>query len=282
MGYGLLAILAGLASAISYGASDFGGGLASRRNDALLVVLVSQVSGLALIVMMAFLLGEPLPPTADLLSAAAAGIVGTTGLVRFYQELARGKMGIIAPSVAVVTVTIPVLFGAITEGLPQAQQIAGILLAILAIWLITRPENHVSAISLHDMGTILVIGFMFSAFLVTIGTVSERSITWPLVASRSASILAVVIVLLWTGRWQPFVPRERLPMLGVVGFLDVGGSTFYALSSALGRLDIAAVITSLYPAVTVLLARVVLSEETGNRQRLGITIALAAIVLITF
>jgi drug/metabolite transporter (DMT)-like permease len=282
----LLAILAGLASAIGYGAGDFGGGYASRRTDALLVVLVSNSTGLVLILLIAFFLAEPLPPAADLLAAAAAGTLGTIGLVRFYQELAGGKMGVIAPSVAVVTVSIPVLFSAISEGMPKTSQIAGILLAIMAIWLITREgttrdRDEKSALTLRDMAVILVIGLMFSAFLVTIGTVSERSIAWPLVAARGVSILFVILFLALSGRWGSSVPRSQLKLLGGIGFLDVGGSVMFALSSALGRLDIAAVVTSLYPAVTVLLARIMLSEELGSRQWLGIGLALLAIVLIT-
>ena len=132
MDYGFLAIFTGLASAVCYGVSDFGGGLASRRREALMVVLVSQAAGMVLLLLIAFFLNEPLPPTADLFASAAAGILGTIGLVRFYQELALGRMGIIAPAVAVVTVTIPVLFSAFTEGMPQANQIAGILLATRA------------------------------------------------------------------------------------------------------------------------------------------------------
>jgi drug/metabolite transporter (DMT)-like permease len=282
----LLAILAGLASAIGYGAGDFGGGYASRRTDALLVVLVSNSAGLVLLLLIAFLLAEPLPPAADLVAAAAAGTLGTIGLVRFYQELAGGKMGVIAPSVAVVTVAIPVLFSALSEGMPKTNQIAGIFLAILAIWLITRKgatrkREQKSAFTMRDMAVIVVIGLMFSAFLVTIGTVSERSIAWPLVAARSVSILSVILFLTITGRWGSSVPRSQLKLLSGIGFLDVGGSAMYALSSSLGRLDIAAVVTSLYPAMTVLLARIMLSEELGSRQWLGIGLALVAIVLIT-
>jgi drug/metabolite transporter (DMT)-like permease len=131
------------------------------------------------------------------------------------------------------------------------------------------------------MAVIVVIGLMFSAFLVTIGTVSERSIAWPLVAARSVSILSVILFLTITGRWGSSVPRSQLKLLSGIGFLDVGGSAMYALSSSLGRLDIAAVVTSLYPAMTVLLARIMLSEELGSRQWLGIGLALVAIVLIT-
>ena len=276
----VLAVFAGLASAVSYGVSDFGGGMASRRSDAYSVVMVSQCAGMILLLLVAFMLSEPLPPTADLFASAVAGVLGTIGLVRFYRELSGGRMGIIAPATAVVTVTIPVLFSAATEGLPQPNQIAGILLAIAAIWLVTRSGNE-TTVTLRDMASILVIGLFFSSFLVTIGTVSERSIVWPLVASRTASIAAVVIFLAVTRRASFTVARSQLPFVSLVGILDVSGSGFYALATTLGRLDIAAVVASLYPGVTVLLARGVLDEQISRRQWLGIAIALAAIVLIT-
>lgn len=280
MDYQLLAVLAGLASSVSYGASDFGGGVASRRSDAYTVVLVSQCAGMVLLLLIAIQRAEPLPPTTDLIASALAGALGTLGLVRFYRELSGGRMGIIAPATAVVTVTIPVLFSAITEGLPQANQVAGILLAIVAIWLITRSGSQ-AAITPRDMASILMMGLLFSIFLVTIGTVSERSIIWPLVASRTASIALVVAILALTRRRSLRIPRDQLPGMTIIGFLDVGGSGFFAISSLLGRLDFAAVLASLYPAVTVLLARVILSEQVARRQWLGIAVALAAIVLIT-
>lgn len=276
----VLAVLAGLASAVSYGVSDFGGGVASRRSDAFSVVLVSQVAGMVLLLLLAFMLNEPLPPTTDLIASAVAGVLGTIGLVRFYRELAGGRMGIIAPATAVVTVTIPVLFSAATEGLPETNQIVGILMAIAAIWLVTQSGSQ-TTFTLRDMASILVIGLFFSSFLVTIGTVSERSIVWPLIASRTASIAAVVIFLAVTGRASFTVARDQLPLIGLVGFLDVSGSGFYALATTLGRLDIAAVIASLYPGVTALLARVFLAEEINGRQWFGIAVALASIVLIT-
>lgn len=276
----ILAILAGIASAVSYGTSDFGGGVASRRSNVYSVVQVSQLAGMVLLLALAFIVREPLPPAADLLAAAVAGALGTIGLARFYQELSGGRMGIIAPATAVVTVTIPVLFSAVTEGLPQANQIAGILLAVLSIWLITRSGRQTS-VTPRDMAAILMMGTMFSIFLVTIGTISERSIIWPLIASRVASILLVATILAVSRQKTFDVPRRRLPHVAAIGFLDVCGSGFYALATTFGRLDIAAVVSSLYPAVTVLLARTVLAEEISRRQWFGVALALTAIVLIT-
>ena len=153
-------------------------------------------------------------------AAAVAGILGTLGLIRFYQELAGGRMGIIAPATAVVTVTIPVLFSAITEGLPQANQIAGIFLAIAAIWLITRSGSQ-AAITPRDIASILLMGFLFSIFLVTIGTVSERSIIWPLVASRTASIALVIAILYRRTEVPALKPLNGEALSAAASVLDV-------------------------------------------------------------
>ena len=276
----LLAILAGLGSAVGFGVSDFGGGYVSRRNNPYLVVLVGQISGMVALLLIALWRKPPLPPTADMLAAAVAGIMGTLGVVRFYGELARGRMGVVAPLTAVVTVTIPVLFGTLTEGLPQPIHLVGILLAVVSIWLITQSSVG-GPVTLRDMANILLMGFLFSIFIVVVGTISERSIIWPITASRTASIPILIAILAITrGGGIAFV-RGQLPLLVLVGLLDVCGSGLFAVSSALGRLDIAAVVTSLYPAVTVLLARFLIAEQINGRQWAGIALALAAIALIT-
>lgn len=281
LNFEFLALMAGLASAASWGVGDFSGGLASRRNDAITVVLVSQIVGLVILLLVAISVGQPVPPAMDLLAAALAGVLGTIGLVRFYRELSLGRMAIVAPLTAVVTVTIPVLFSAITEGLAEPIQGVGIALAILAIWLITRSGGR-TVVSKRDLGSILLMGVLFSIFLITIGTVSERSVVWPLVTSRSASIALLSVAVFLTRRGSFSVPRNQLPIMSLIGVLDIGGSGLYAIASSLGRLDVAAVLASLYPAVTVLLARFFLSEQLGRAQWAGVVAALSAIVLITF
>lgn len=276
----LLVILAGLAAALGYGAGDFSGGYAARRSDPYVVVLISGVSGLILLLLAVLLTAAPLPPTGDLLAAAIAGIFGALAVTRFYRELSRGHMGIVAPLTAVVTVTLPLLFSMLTEGLPGLNETAGMALAVAAIWMITRSAGP-ALVTKRDLSTILVMGFFFSIFFIVIGTVSERSVLWPLIASRAASIPLMLLIVLATARGKrPFALRQ-LPLIALVGLLDVSGSAFFALASSLGRLDIAAVLASLYPAATVLLARSLLKEQISGGQWLGLALALLAIILIT-
>jgi drug/metabolite transporter (DMT)-like permease len=273
-----LAILFGLASAASWGAGDFSGGFASKRNNPLTVVLFSQITGLGILLVVQLITREALPPPRDLLLAGGAGMLGTTGLVRFYRELSGGRMGIIAPLTSLVTAALPVLFSILTQGLPQPAQLAGFGLGLLAVFLISRSQGDLR-LRRRDVPVILFMGATFGTFFIVIGTVSQNAVLWPLMASRSASILMVTGLFLFTSR-RPSAAAGQWRLMLLIGLLDVGGSGLYALATSVGRLDVAAVLASLYPAVTVLLARFVLDERLSAGQWAGVGAALAAIALI--
>jgi drug/metabolite transporter (DMT)-like permease len=268
----------GLASALSWGAGDFSGGLASKRSPVFGVVLTSQGIGLVLLVSLALLSGEPLPATANLFWGAAAGLAGGLGLLVFYRGLARGPMGVVAPVNAVVSAGVPVLWAAAFEGLPAARQLAGFGLALLAVWLVSRSGDGVT-IHPRDLGLPLLSGLGFGAFLIIIGEVSATAVYWPLTAARLASI-SLLLVITALRRQQALPNRRLLPLLALVGLCDTGGNAFYALATQAGRLDVAAVLSSLYPAVTVLLARFVLKEPVSARQWIGVAAATVAVGLI--
>lgn len=268
----------GLASALSWGAGDFSGGLASQRSPVLSVVITSQVIGLALLAILALLTVEPLPAPADLLWGAAAGLVGGLGLLALYRGLARGPMGVVAPVNAVVSAGVPVLWAAAFEGLPAARQLAGFGLALLAVWLVSRRSDG-AAPHPQDLGLPLLSGLGFGGFLIVIGEVSATAVYWPLTVARVASI-TLLLVMAALRRQQALPGRGLLPLLVLVGLCDTGGNAFYALAAQVGRLDVAAVLSSLYPAVTVLLARLVLTEPVSARQWIGVAAALVAVGLI--
>ncbi len=269
---------AGLASALSWGAGDFSGGLASQRSPVLGVVIASQLVGLGLLAGLALLFGEPVPAAADLLWGAGAGLAGGLGLVALYRGLAGGRMGVVAPVNAVVSAAVPVLFGAWFAGLPAAPQLAGFGLALVAVGLVSRPGDG-GHLRPRDLGLPLLSGLGFGLFLVVIGRVSASAIFWPLVAARASSLgmLLVVAALLRQGQRPAW---NQLPLIATVGLLDTGGNAFYALAAQAGRFDVAAVLSSLYPAVTVLLAWAVLKEPISRAQWLGVAAALVAVGLI--
>ena len=275
----LLAVFFGLASAASWGVGDFSGGFASKRTKSLSVVFVSQLSGLMVLIGMAFITKAPLPPSGDLLLAAAAGCISVFGLIRFYQELANGRMGVVAPLTSLVTVTLPVVFSIAVVGLPAPQQLLGFVVGLLAVLLISRSAGA-GRVRMADLAVILFMGSAFGLFFIIIGSVSKNSVVWPLLASRAAALLTMTAIF-FRSKERPSAPRDQWPLLLLVGVLDVGGSSLYALATSVGRLDIAAVLASLYPAVTVLLARRVLDERLNVGQWIGVGAALAAIVLIT-
>jgi drug/metabolite transporter (DMT)-like permease len=275
---GVRGLFWGLASAASWGAADFGGGLASRRGNATGVVVVSQAVGLALLAGLALLLADPLPSLPDLLWGAGAGLAGGLGLLALYQGLALGHMGVAAPLAAVVSAGLPVLFGAVREGLPGVLQMSGFALALSAVWLLSRGPGPMR-LCFGELGLPLLAGLGFGLFLIVIDGASEQSVLWPLVAARLAS-LALLVPMALARRGGALPARRELPLVALVGLFDSGGNAFYALAAQTGRLDVAATLSSLYPASTILLARLILKERLAPQQWLGAAVALVAVLLI--
>jgi drug/metabolite transporter (DMT)-like permease len=276
-GGGLGAVTFGLLASLSWGASDFSGGLSTRRVHVFGVITVSYVAGLALLVALALAWSEPIPSGDDLAWGGAAGLAGVTGLTAQYRALAVGRMGIVAPVAAVLGTAVPVLVAALTEGLPGASQMVGFVLAIAGVWIIARPE--LSGGRTDGLGLAVLAGLGFGAFFIMIDRVSEGAVFWPLVAARGTSFVVMALIVM-TSRvaWRP--GRNALPLILVAGALDVGGNTFFLLAAQAGRLDVSSVMSSLYPMVTVLLARLVLHEHVTRLQAAGIIAAVVAIPLI--
>lgn len=289
------AILSGLASAASWGAGDFAGGLASRRVSAVRMVLASQLIGTLALVALGMALGEPPAAPGDVAVAAVAGMAGGIGLLLLYVSLARGKMGVAAPLTAVAAGGIPLLVGMATQGLPGVLQIVGFLLALVAIWVISRSGDGGGRLRPADIVLPLLAGVGFGLFLALIGLVGQdAAFIRPLVAARlsSMALMAVVLVVGWMrggrerttddGPQTTVGDRRSFPwaLAALAGLGDTAGNVFFVLSSQLGRLDVAAVLGALYPAVTVLLARLVLGERLSPRQSVGVGLALGAVVMI--
>jgi drug/metabolite transporter (DMT)-like permease len=273
----LAAPLLGLVSAASWGAGDFCGGLASKRSPLLGVLVVGYGTGVPIFAAAGLLLGEPAPGGAVLAWAVAAGLSGTIGLAALYRGLAIGRMALVAPVSAVLAAAIPVAWGALTEGPPPAAKLAGIALALAGIWLVARS----GAAGADRVGLLLalVAGAGFGGFFVLIHVGARDGTFWPLVAARSTALALVLAVALLRGRaWTPV--RRDLPLIALSGVLDAGGNAFFLLASQAGRLDAAAVLSSMYPASTVVLAAALLRERVSQSQGVGIAALLAAIVLI--
>jgi uncharacterized membrane protein len=267
-----------LTAATCWGSADFAGGLAARRTDAYRSVLVSYSVGLAVLAVIAFMRGEALTTLADLGWGALSGISGMLGLVFLFRGFASGRMGIVAPVSAVLATAIPVIFNAFTEGLPDNVILIGFGVAIAGIWLLSRPEEL--GIRPVGLGMAVVAGLGFGGFFITLDQIGENAVFWPLVAGRIAACVLMVAFVLATRRSMQ-LRQAPLRLLTLAGLLDAAGNLFFLLAVQNGRLDIAAVLGSLYPAVTAILARLTIKEHMTRLQLVGVSAAILAIVLIT-
>jgi drug/metabolite transporter (DMT)-like permease len=275
----LLALFFGLASAAVWGAGDFGGGIASRRNDVFMVVLISQVIGGVLLVALAVTQQAVLPTSRDVLMAAIAGVAGMIGVIALYSALAQNRMGVVAPLTAVITAIVPVIVSLFLEGVPPLITIMGFGLALIAVWMLTQPESGATAsITMAGLGLALVAGLGFGLFFIFMDQASTEAVLWPVMIARAASI--VVLLCIFVGRRRVLPSPGQLPIIAAIGIFDVGGNAFFAIAAQAGRLDIAAVLSSLYPVSTVLLAWFILKENLNRHQWAGVAIAVVALVLI--
>ncbi len=272
-----LAATLALTAAICWGAGDFTGGIASRRSSAFRSVLIGYSVGLIALVIVALIYTEPLPSLADLGWGALSGVCGMIGVGFLFQGFARGRMGIVAPLSAVLATAMPVIFNAFTEGLPGNLQFVGFGVALVGIWLLSRPEQLSSRPI--ELGMAAVAGLGFGAFFITLDQVGENTVFWPLIAGRTAACTIMIIFAFATHR--PILRQLPLRLLTLAGILDVGGNLFFLLATQNGRLDVTSVLGSLYPAITALLAQLTIKEHLTRPQRVGIGAAMLAIVLIT-
>ena len=267
-----------LAAAISWGAADFSGGLASKRADVFRVVALAHSFGLVMMLALACLTGEPVPPLATFGWGAAAGISGGIGIASLYRALAIGRMGVVAPVASVITGILPVLVAVKTEGLPGLWQLAGFALALVSIWLIARPDGEVD--SHRGLGLAVLAGVMFGLFLIFGQQAGHHAVFWPMVSARLASTLLMLLILAFSPRDPRPLRPAVLPIL-MAGVLDSGANALFIAATQHGRLDVSSVLSSLYPASTVILARVLLKERISRTQNAGMIGALVSVALIS-
>lgn len=275
-------VIFGLIAAITWGTGDFSGGLATRRSSVIVVLLWSQTIGIALVTLLALLMHEPLPSLRDAAFGAAAGIAGLIGLVSLYRAMSVGQMGVVAPVSGVISASLPVIAGALTQGLPGALTLLGFGLALAAVWLISRTGTTTVRTSGMSSSIILALisGLGFGGFLILIAQAQHGAVFWPLAFARAAS-LSVVVAWALVRRSIRLPPRHAFLPIASAGVMDAAGNLFFVLSSQAGRLDIAGVLSSLYPAATVILALTLLRERLIRSQAIGMLLALLAIPLIS-
>jgi drug/metabolite transporter (DMT)-like permease len=282
----LLSILYGILSAGTWGAADFIGGLASKRTSPYRVLFLAEIAGLVPFIALAVLLREPVPPVTDMLLGAGSSLVGLGGLLLLYRALADGQMTIAAPVSALFAAVIPVIFGFFSLGAPSPATLLGFGLAFAAVWLISQtggaggPSSLPGLRSLADLRLPLLSGLFFGSYFLVIHRATLHAFFWPLVAARFAGFAAFGLFALVT-RQPALPPREVWGLCAINGIIDIAGNGFYILAAQAGRIDVAAVLSALYPASTVLLAWVVLKERINWLQAVGVLLAFLAILLFT-
>ena len=274
----LLLILFGLSSAFSWGAGDFSGGLASKRTSVYTVVVISQFVSLVILVGGVFLVGNESFSMESAIWGAIAGLCGAAGLVTLYAGLARGPMGIVAPLTAVVAAVVPVVFSIFQSGLPGAADLIGILVALGAVWVISSGKGD-AKVQIADLGLPVFAGLGFGLFFILIARASAEAVIWPLVFARISSVVIILLVGLLLRRIDK-PALDQLPIIALAGIFDTSGNIFYILATRYGRLDIAAVLSSFYPAATVFLASILLKERLTRHQWIGVILVILAVVLI--
>ncbi len=275
-----LAITYGLGSAISWGAGDFSAGFASRKSGVVSVVLFSQLVGAAFLFLLAMIFSESLPPLRDMALGGLAGVFGVLGLMALYKGLSQGRMGIVAPLSAIVTALIPIGFAFFKEGLPKSAQIVGLALALSSVWLLSFSKREEQRYRFTEFTLPLLSGIGFGLFFILIDAATQTSVLWPLVGTRCVSLLLMSTLFLAIS--NAHVPkRSQLPFIVLAGICDIMGNMFFALATNIGRLDISAMLSSLFPAATVTLAWFFLKEKLNRWQWLGVAVAFVALVLIS-
>jgi drug/metabolite transporter (DMT)-like permease len=279
----MVAVLLAFASALSWGVADFAGGLQARRQPLLVVLLVAQAAGVVLSVVFVVASGDPPPELGAVAWAAAAGLAGQAALAAFYRGLSIGMMSIVAP-VSATGAALPVLVGVAGGERPATLQVVGLALAMVGIVLAAREPTTGAApagASRTALGLSLVAALGFGAFFVGLDRATEAAgVAWTLSVTRAAELGGLLVVAAVLRPRLPAVAHDYAPLVAI-GALDVLANALLAFATTRGLLSVVAVIASLYPAVTVLLARFVLHERVSRGQQAGVAVTLAGVVAIS-
>jgi len=274
----MLAVVLALGASAGWGTADFLAGTATRRLSVLVVALISQSAGLVL--MAVLVAAAPHVPTAHVLVlGAAAGVLGIVGLLALYAGLAIGPMGVVAP-LAALSGLVPVAVGLAQGERPAAIQAVGIVLAIGGVVLASRHrDEHGGRASPKAIGLAALAAVALGSLVVMLRDAGRVEATWAVLMVRVSS-LALLGVLVLARRPAFSGARPLLATLVVVGVLDAGANLLFVLASQRGLLSLVAVLASLYPVATVILARGVLKERLSGVQLAGVAAALAGVALI--
>lgn len=299
-----MAVFLGLLAGVTYGAADFIGGLASRRSSTLSVVVISQLSGLVVLLALLPILPVATPTRSDLIWGVLSGLGGAAGITLLYRGLAIGRMSLVSPITAVVAAIVPLAAGLLGRERPSVLALIGVALALLAVVLVSTTDMPGEPASNAAPGLVwlpgersgssavrtwwlqpglieaVLSGIGIGIFYVLIARTHHNAGLWPLACARSAS-MGILIALALISKRSLVPERSSVPAIMFAGIIDMFANALFLIAARLGMLSIVAVLASLYPASTVLLARTVLHEKLSRLQLVGVACALVAVGLIS-
>lgn len=286
-----------LAAAVLWGGGDFSGGMGAKHaggamGSALRVILVSHATSFTALLLIVWFRGDAFPHGAPLFWGIGAGVAGGLSLMCFYVALSRGAMGASAAVSGLLAAAIPAAVSAIAEGSPGPLRIFGFLVAGAAIWLIAAGENaEAKPASTGTIWLATAAGIGFGVYFVALRMAGAAGVFWPMATARIGSLSTCSLVLIATtlatkseAESRPTTARLNRAAVSwalTTALLDTSGNLFFIAATRAGRLDVAAVLASLYPASTILLAAWMLRERPTRRQGIGMAVAAAAVIMIT-
>jgi len=275
----IIGILFAITSAVTWGSGDFSGGQAARKSHQYQVLMLAALSGMIVLTISAFIRGEGVPTGRTVFWACMAGSAGALGMAALYRALSLGHTASVAPTSAITCASLPVVYGLVTAGLPKITVLVGMVLAFVAIWLVSRSPSAGEKTFREGMILSFFSGIGFGGFFIFIALVDKSQVFIPVLIARTVTLIIAFIML----------GIKRLPLPGLIsnpiallaGALDTGGNVFYLLATQFTRLEIAALLSSFYPAMTVILASVILKEKIVRTQWLGMLLCIVALALMT-
>jgi drug/metabolite transporter (DMT)-like permease len=276
-----LSVLLALLASLSWGFADFGAGVASRRMPVFVVALLVQFFGLLVAVVAVLVTHHSTPSAEQFAWAAFAGAIGLVGIASFYHALSVGTMGIVGPITATASV-VPVAYGLVRGERPSVLQGIGVALAVVGVIAASVERGHDEAPARlgAGVGFALLAALSFGGSLIGLSRAAGGGVAWGVLTMRLAAFPLVLLIVLFVGpRVMP--GRRAWALLAFVGAADTGATLLYGAASTRGLLSVVAVLSSLYPIVIVVLARVLLNERIAPPQLAGVGVALAGVALIS-
>lgn len=280
----MIAVIYGISTALCWGTADFIGGSASRRVGAFGMTLSTVGGGLLLLLPVALALQEAPITSSNWLWCMCAGIFDAIGILLLYMAMTSGRLTLAAPVSALTSAALPVVFGMWTQGVPKPTIVAGLVLALTAVWMVSQNSEGSSPetkTTLPDLYLPLLSGVCLGMFLILMHNGSSHAMFWPMIAVRCGGVSTLLLLFLIFRKKTQRAGTLPLGLMALTALLDVCGNSSYIIAGQIGRMDVAAVLSSLFPGTTVFLAWLILKESISRLQLAGIMVALAAIALLT-